>query len=229
MIFLTGQNPQLTKSKNPKQNNMILNNELEKLPDNVLVQHIKEQTGDCDDSIKILAARHSGLCYQIAARYTNVLPHSTGISIPDLIGNGEERVYDAAEDYDFSKNTKFSTWLGTKVRFHCLDVLKEEKKYNNYGQETLDFLVDSHHANMMPQYSIQAEADYALWILKELSDKRIHRIFMLRYFGKPNKLTCWADIAKKIKLSYQGVINLHEQGRRFLKTKLSQKNTCDLV
>ena len=54
-------------------------------------------------------------------------------------------------------------------------------------------------------------------------------VFKLRYFSGSEKLTTWNKIAKKLNISTQTAINLHEKARVFLKTKTTSKNSFDFI
>jgi hypothetical protein len=47
-------------------------------------------------------------------------------------------------------------------------------------------------------------------IVGKSNDTRVQKIFKMRYSGK-NKLTPWKKIAKKLDLSIQGCINIHNK------------------
>jgi DNA-directed RNA polymerase specialized sigma subunit len=62
-----------------------------------------------------------------------------------------------------------------------------------------------------------------------MKDKRIKDIYQMRYFSDGPNLATWSEIGKKLKISTQTAINLHEKARVFLKNKMESKNFCDLV
>jgi hypothetical protein len=70
--------------------------------------------------------------------------------------------------------------------------------------------------------------DFALNILKQLKDKRIIKVFELRYFSNEGKVT-WSKISKQMNISIQTAINLHERGRLILSKKIKSKNSEDLI
>jgi DNA-directed RNA polymerase specialized sigma subunit len=53
-------------------------------------------------------------------------------------------------------------------------------------------------------------------------------VFNLRYFSGEKKLT-WQKVAKKLDISTQTAINLHEKGRKILKNKLKNEESSDLI
>lgn len=70
--------------------------------------------------------------------------------------------------------------------------------------------------------------EYIFNILNKLKDQRITSVFKLRYFSGEKKLT-WQKVAKKMKISTQTAINLHEKGRIILKNKMSSAQVSDLI
>ena len=70
--------------------------------------------------------------------------------------------------------------------------------------------------------------EYIFNILNGLKDERISKVFKLRYFSGEKKLT-WQKVAKKLDVSTQTAINLHEKGRLILRNKLESKEISDSV
>ena len=77
--------------------------------------------------------------------------------------------------------------------------------------------VDEYDANK----DHRTDLDHAFDILKKMNDKRIFKIFKLRYLNKGEKLT-WKQIAKEFDLTPQTIINLHAKGRRAIKRKMKK-------
>jgi DNA-directed RNA polymerase specialized sigma subunit len=73
--------------------------------------------------------------------------------------------------------------------------------------------------------------DYISSHLTRIKDKRIKQIFELRYFSEEGRLT-WTAISKKINVSSQTAINLHNKGLAILKKRIkkeSSKKTFDMI
>ena len=64
--------------------------------------------------------------------------------------------------------------------------------------------------------------DYMLDLLSQIKDKRIKRIFELRYFSEEKSRMTWTDISRKVKVSSQTAINLHNKGLDSLKKKIKK-------
>ena len=59
--------------------------------------------------------------------------------------------------------------------------------------------------------------------LDAFEDKRIEKIFRIRYLNKNKKLTPWRKIAKELDLSIQGCINIHNLAFKKLKKTYQKK------
>lgn len=197
-----------------------------KIEDGVLIERIKES--NCEESLKELINRHSGLCYSVYSRYSNALSAS-GINFEDAVKEKDLVVYKSALSYKPNKKTKFSTWLGNYTRYHCLNLINEKKNYICVEDKDLHYHMDknSGESGLNPQ-DLKEIKDYARNILSQLKDGRIKKVFELRYFSEDGKNT-WNKISQKMNLSIQTVINLHSRGAKILKRKIYSSNFEDLV
>lgn len=69
-----------------------------------------------------LIEHYAPLVWQTAERIASKLP--SFVSIDDLIGWGNLGLMDAIERFDTSRNTKFSTYCGTRITGHIIDELR---------------------------------------------------------------------------------------------------------
>jgi DNA-directed RNA polymerase specialized sigma subunit len=98
-------------------------------------------------------------------------------------------------------------------------MLAEENKIDFFNNKDILVSVDKNNDT----YS------YLLSLLSSFKDERIRQVYELRYFSGGEKLATWNSIAKKLGVSTQTAINLHEKTRSFLKNKVQSKNSCDFV
>ena len=70
--------------------------------------------------------------------------------------------------------------------------------------------------------------EYIFNLLDQLKDKRIVEIFKIRYFSD-KKTVSWSKIGRKLKISTQTVINLHNKTLKFLKNKLESTSFQDTI
>lgn len=177
-----------------------------------------------------LSNRHSPLCISIYNKYSNSITAS-GISIEDLKEDKDMIVYKSILSYNPDKNVKFSTWLGNQIRFHCLNSINSDGKYVTMEPEDLTKTIDSYYSSFNEDYS--TDRDYIFNILDQLKDKRIAEIFRERYFTGSDKMsndkTPWSKIAKKMNLSSQTIINLHNKGAEFLRQKMIDNKFSDQI
>ena len=78
---------------------------------------------------------------------------------------------------------------------------------------------------------LKHEKDFVFKILGKLKDKRISKVFHLRYFDRniKKKKATWSVIAGKINTSTQTAINLHQRGVNILNKKLTSKDIYDSI
>ena len=149
--------------------------------------------------------------------------------------------------YEEGKGAKFSTFLGNETKWHCLNFYNKNKKYNNnyYGDTTS---LDQSQASKLFQENSDTQTpkeielspkivEKIFSILESHPDQRVLEIFKLRYLdplGKGldkdnfkakkrlNKLTPWKLVGKKLNLSIQGCINIHNQALPYIRKKLKR-------
>ena len=184
-----------------------------------LVNAIKST--NCENSLVELIQKHSNLCYSICQKYSPAMLAS-GLHPEDVISEKDYIIYKSALSYNPTYKIKFSTWLGNQIRYHCLNrinkdnvyVTMEEGDLNNFVEKTAD------EQSGVENDSIKT---YVFSILDNLQDKRISEIFKLRYYENSPRLTTWKAIAKKMDISSQTVINIHNRGKRLLLNRLNGK------
>jgi RNA polymerase sigma factor (sigma-70 family) len=199
----------------------VLNNDTEDLS---LVKKVK--SNNCNDSFIKLSSSYENFYFSIAKKYTPALL-KMGMSKDDIKSEQYYILYKAISSFDAKQKTKFSTWFCNCSRYHFLNYINSNKKYVLSEEKTIDFfntkdilLVVDKNSDML---------DYLTSLLSSFKDKRVYDVYKLRYFSDNEKLTTWNKIAKKLGMSTQTAINLHEKARSFLKTKIQSKNSFDLV
>jgi len=180
-----------------------------------------------DECIKTLESRHSGICHQMIKKYYNAFIEK-GIDPIDISSDKNYVIYQSALNFDPSKNIKFSTWLGNQMRYHCLNCLNQRKSSILFMDEkSLKNLIEK---NQVSKESIfKEEGDYIFSLIKQLKDKRVERIFKLRYYPDNKKSMSWNSIGKKLKISTQTAINLHNKAVEFIINKYKAKDFIDKI
>lgn len=195
------------------------------LNDSELAEKVK--LNDCNDSLKELIKRHSKICHQVYHKYSPVMSNS-GLFVKDVIDDKDFVIYQAAKTYSTSKKCKFSTWLSNKARFQCLNGLKPKSKYKSIiRNEKTDSAGQTYELDkIIPAAEIKNNElkDHIFNILGSFPDKRISEIFLLRYFSDSRKdILSWREVGKRMNLSCQTVLNLHNKGKDFLKNTLTKE------
>ena len=194
--------------------------------DNKLVENIKDE--NCEDSLKELILRHSPLCYNILQKFYPLL-NKAGFSKDDVFNEKDLLIYKSAKTFKLDKKTKYSTWLGNYTRYHCLNMLNSTKiRFVSVEEEG----VKSFMEKQVAEQDLDKEKhmrEFISHILDNLKDKRIKKIYMMRYFSKDGKKKTWKEIAKKVGVSSQTVINIHNKTNGLLRTKLKAENNLDFV
>ncbi len=184
--------------------------------DIILVNKVKES--NCQESLKQLIEKHTPLCNSIYNRYSSSLI-SSGVFMQDVYNDKDYMVYKAILSYKENKKTKFSTWLGNHARYQCLNAINGRRKYLCLPDEQLNFFYEERgKENDSPTNALHEEI---FELLASMKDERVKRVFDLRY-DNSGKST-WADIGKKMSVSTQTAINLHNKGKIFIRKKMLKK------
>ena len=191
------------------------------IPDIFLVDKVKEN--DCLRSMKWIINRHSPLCMKIMKRYVPAMMATNSFST-DMYKEMNVLIYQSIISFDPNRKVKFSTWLGNQTRYFCLNKLNKSSKikYLTVDSESIEAIADKEEH--CPPERNEHVRDYIFNILEQMKDKRIKKVFRIRYFRCNRKLTPWDKIAKNMDVSTQTVINLHNRGKELLKKKLSSMN-----
>jgi len=179
-----------------------------------LINLIKNK--NCSDSFKELETRHSNLYYSICNKF------SSKVDLNEIYKDKSFIIYKAVTSFKDGRGAKFSTWLGNYARYHCLNYIKNNHKYIISEDEKMAHFFNSKAMETHQQKKdTKEDLEDAFNILKKLNDKRIFKIFQLRYLHEGPKLT-WKQIAQQFDLTPQTIINLHSKGRRILKRKMKK-------
>ncbi len=113
-----------------------------------------------------------------------------------------------------------------------LSLINSNNKYVNSEEGFLEAVID---ANAKESYFEKSrhtnDKEYIFNILNALRDKRIAKVFELRFFDNytEDSKPTWAFIAKKINTSTQTAINLYHRGREILLKKIKSKEMHDMI
>ena len=189
-----------------------------------LVKKIKEF--NCNDSFEKLSSSYDNFYFSIARRYSQALT-KMGMSKEEIKSEKDFILYKAIQSFDAKQKTKFSTWFCNCARYHFLNYINSNKKYILNEGLGVDVFMNK---DILAVTDKNSELyDYLSSLLSSFKDSRINEVYKLRYFSNSVKPVTWNKIAKKLNISTQTAINLHEKARIFLKNKILSKNSFDLV
>jgi len=181
--------------------------------DQFLVTKIKKE--GCNRSIETLIERHSKLYYSICNKY-----YHAG-HVAEVYSDKHFVIYRAIQNYNPDRKTKFSTWLGNMTKYHCLNKTKKEAQYIPTEDKDLAYFLKDKALEKFDRQKIKEEVDYIFEVLDSVKDKRISKIFKMRYLSSDPKMT-WKKIALEFRLTPQTIINLHGKGKKILKKKMEK-------
>lgn len=189
-----------------------------------LIGNLKNEnkSGEC---LMELVSRHSGIYMTMVNNYTPSV-NSTHVSFKnELISDKNYYIYEAALQYDESKETKFSTYLGNKARWMCLNLYNKNKHRSSKEVE-----INKPEMKEIPENNDDNEKSISKDFLEKVfafiekeQDPRILKIFKMRYIDPSNnKVTPWKFIGESLNLSIQGCINIHNKAISKIKKELSK-------
>lgn len=190
-----------------------------------LILNIKNN--NCSNSLKCLETKHSGICHQMIKRYQGIL-NNFGISKDDLDEEKIFVVYKSALNFNPEKNVKFSTWLGNQMRYYCLNLINKNNSAISMDDDNIKYILEKSQI-AIPENFDKEKIELILDILSQMKDKRMAKIFRSRYFNKTNKVSSWHSIGKKLKISTQTAINIHNKALKLINTKLNSQNSFDKI
>lgn len=189
-----------------------------------LIKNIKDNRDN--ESLKCLINRHSGIFCEMVKRYQHFISQK-GHDPKDLFEDKDVIVYQSALSFNEDKNIKFSTWLGNQARYHCLNFLNKNANYFPTENEYLQNMIENKQ-DQRENFN-KENCEYFLNILKSLKDKRVYKIFKMRFFSQNKKNRSWNAIGKKLGISTQTAINIYNKHIDFLKIKSNKDSFNDTI
>ena len=193
--------------------------------DEELIKNIKINNDEF--CLKELINRHSPLCNNIYNKYSVAL-NCSGIFIDDVKKDKDYVVYKSAISFNPEKKSKFSTWLYNQVRYQCLNLLNDNNNSKTIAMEEKDLIYHIDKNTLKNEIKKEEVKEYVFDILASLQDKRMSKIYNLRYFSNQKNMP-WKEIGKKLNISTQTAINLHNKAIALLKIKFNSKNCFDKI
>ena len=172
--------------------------------DNELIKDIKSGVNICENFEEI-SSRHSGIFFKMASKYISPKFKEKRL---DFFNDKGYYIFKVILDYNEDKNTKFSTYLGNRIKWICIN--NYYKEINNCEINYQDEFI-SNCPDAKKEINVR-DISEVMNLIKKEKDKRLHKIFKFRYLeGKGNNVMPWKDVCSKdnINLSVQGCINVH--------------------
>jgi RNA polymerase sigma factor (sigma-70 family) len=194
--------------------------------DTQLIRLVKSKTDD--EAFLEICRRYENIFYKVCQKYTTSLAYS-GINTQDIFDEKTYIIYHCVKTFNPGKNTKLSTWIGNYARYLCLNSINSRKFILPTADEKVIAHVEELQVtqNYLSKSYSPEDYNYIINIIGQLKDKRVGEIFRYRYFD--DKKMIWSKIAKKMKMSTQTAINLHNKGLKMLRKKVKSKNISDIV
>lgn len=193
---------------------------IEDITDSDLTKMIRDENDET--ALNELISRHSGIYVDMLKKFG--FKCLSQIQIQDIMSDKDYVIYRAALEYDPSK-AKFSTHLANKAKYMCL-TQKTKNKNNRFSTNFDEVQFYQKDKSLTPDESCKTNDSFIriLNLINKHKDQRIKIIFHERYFcGKRGKLKPWKDVAKKISLSPQGCINIHDKAIKELSHKIDNE------
>ena len=190
-----------------------------KTTDIQLTKKLKEE--GCNESFIELSQRYENVFYKICQKYKNAL-QNVGIQPEDVYEEKNVVLLKCALSFDPDRKTKFSTWLGNYAKFTCLNYINSKRYiFNSETDELHRYVEENQQAPTVEVFT--EESNIIFSCLGRLRDKRIKKIFKMRYFYVSKKERTWKCISDEIGVSIQTAINLHKKGLTLIKNQVGKK------
>lgn len=194
-----------------------------RITDADLIKKIKLHS--CNDSLKELISRHSGICFSMGKKFLS----SSSLHMQDLTDNKDWIIYSSAISFDCEKGVKFSTWLANQVKFFCLNIKNKTSRYIDTESDTIEFLVNQYHNANSENPNKKETINMLLDILDQIKDKNIKKAIHYRYFSKKDKILNYSEIGEILNVTPQTALNWHNKFISLAKKKLTSKSNIDSI
>ena len=185
-----------------------------------LVQNIKNNIS-VEESIQGLIDYHGKLINKISYKYVVPLVNS-GSSIEEIEKEKQYIIYKAALSFNKKRKTKFSSYLGSFVRWYCLNRINRHDDWKFMSDIPLGDLPEN---ESKVKFDNKVNMEYIENLLNLFKDKKVKKLFELRFFSG-DKLLSWNKIGEMMGgISGQTVNNWYRKNIKILKSRaLSEYN-----
>jgi len=173
------------------------------------------------EALKTLVTRHSGIYLNMI--HSLIPENQSNFTKSELIAEKDAFIYQCALDFNPKIKIKFSTFVGNRIKWKCLNLHNVARRRK---QEPLETAPEPASFSCLYENVEASELKNIInRVLKNYPDKRANKIFHLRYIdGQKNKVMPWRKIAKRLDMSIQGCINIHNKLIKTIKLEYEQSN-----
>jgi RNA polymerase sigma factor (sigma-70 family) len=185
-----------------------------KLNDEKLIKKILNK--NCNKSLEELVNRHSGMLFNIGKKYCS----SCNLDLNDLNDNRYWIIFNAAQSFNSTKGSKFSTWLGNQIRFFCLNYKNKNNKLVPIEDKSLEYFINDTYKKEN-NHNKKEVLDNIVDLFNQISDSNTKNAIYYRYFYNKDRILNYSEIAKILNVTPQTVLNWHNKFIHFAKKKLT--------
>ena len=184
------------------------------LSDERLIYHIKKDNESA--YVSELFSRYENIYYKVCNKYQSVF-YICGIDINDVYEQKSHVFWNCIQNFDPSKKTKFSTWIGNSTRYSCLNMINSRKSLIHKTGD-IDFTEIKTQKTQEQDFDFSCLHEY----IGKIKDKKLIDIIKYRYLDGEKRT--WKYISRKMNISVQTAISLHKKALGNLKIKIKTKD-----
>lgn len=170
-----------------------------------------QQTGD-DNAMRQLISTHSGVYSECLS---NSLSSDYEVYKQELRDDKDYMMYKFAMEYDPTKNMKYPTYVGQRVKWMCMNIVNRSKPWESLEEGSFDCSYEQEFEDLDQKRLDEIQSLATLY-----PDKRIIQIINERYFLK--NPTSWKDLSTKMNNGQQALMGLHKKFLLWAKPKMSK-------
>ena len=187
--------------------------------DSQLIDIIKETNSS--EAYLELKKRNEKSYYRTCERFTKKVPL---LKYEELIEDCDFVLNKAIKSFKSNKKVKFSSWHTNHCRYHILNTIKKLTEIGHFiPMENTDIDLLNNAFNKYHVDNREDLKEHVFSILDKIQDKRIKKIFELRYYNDKQGQK-WHNIAKEMNLTTQQCSNLFQRGRALLYKNIKNEN-----
>lgn len=185
------------------------------LTDILLIKKIKQE--DDQKSFIELVNRHTGIYNTIAYSYTKTGDKSI---YQDILNDREYNFYSFIKEFDENKNMKFSTYVGERTKFICLDKNRLNKRYSfEEVSDNLEYQGQSIDIEVYGDNMIKKLKD----AVSKIQNVKFRKIMEMRFFSS-SQLMKFSEIAANMNVTTQYVNKIYNDNIDQFMKDFKEKN-----